>query len=75
MRETQIDATPRIPLREAFVAQTQIQSADGSERYRRQVHLSLIAAQRAVDRARSRGLAATVRLCRLVPVEDEEADR
>lgn len=48
----------------AYVAVVEV--AEG--KYRRRTYLTLAAAQRAVERAEARGVAASVTLCELVPV-------
>ncbi|MGI8445961.1 MAG: hypothetical protein ACR2MP_02000 [Streptosporangiaceae bacterium] len=51
----------------AYVALVEV--ADG--KYRRRTYLTLAAAQRAMERAESRGVAASVTLCELVPVRGD----
>lgn len=74
MPETQIDAVAREKLTDVFAVVSEVQTADGSQQYRRKVHLSLTAAQKAVQRAHERGLEATVVMCRMEPVEGREED-
>ncbi|GAA1171279.1 hypothetical protein HNR09_002594 [Nesterenkonia xinjiangensis] len=65
-----LDLTARIT--GVYVALTQVQTAHGQPRYRRKVHLSLDAAQKAVQRARSRGLHGEVHVCELRPITGQE---
>lgn len=55
------------------VVVSRVRTHDGTPKFQRRVHLTLAAAQRAVQRAEARGCEATIRLCKLVPLEDEEA--
>lgn len=73
MSEAQIDAVAHEKLTDVFAVVSEVQTADGSQQFRRQVHLSLTAAQRAVRRAQERGLQAKVTMCRMTPVDSEEA--
>ncbi|GAA1103501.1 hypothetical protein HNR24_000007 [Nesterenkonia jeotgali] len=70
IEERLIDQIATKPLK-ALVVFTEIVTAAGTPRYRRRVHLSLVAAQNAVTRAQQRGLEARMILCRLEPVGDE----
>ncbi|GAB3188225.1 hypothetical protein [Nesterenkonia suensis] len=71
MTETHIVQVADETLTDLPVVVSQVRTADGSPRYQRRVHLTLASAQRAVRRAQERGCDATIRLCRLVPVDPE----
>lgn len=73
MSEAQIDAVAREKLTDVFVVVSEMRTDSEDRHFQRRVHLSLTAAQRAARRAQERGCEATVRLCRLIPVEPEES--
>lgn len=72
MSETHITEVAREKLTDVVCVVSEVRSDSEKPQYRRRVHLSISAAQRAVQRARERGLQAHLVLCELVPVEGQE---
>lgn len=73
MREAQIETVADAALTDRPVVVSRVRTADGTPRFQSRVHMTLASAQRAVRRAEERGCEATIRLCRLVPIDPEEA--
>ncbi|GAA1177818.1 hypothetical protein [Nesterenkonia xinjiangensis] len=71
MSEAHIDLVAREKV-DGFAVVSTVRSHDDTTRYRRQIHLSLKAAQRAVERAQARGCEATITLCELRPLAGED---
>lgn len=69
MSETHIAQVAHEKLADVVCVVSQVRSDSETPQYRRRVHLSLSAAQRAVTRAQERGLQAHLVLCRLEPLE------
>lgn len=72
MIEKHIAEVAREKLTDVVCVVSQVRTDSETPQYRRRVHLSISAAQRAVTRAHERGLQAHLVLCRLMPVEDHE---
>lgn len=71
MIEKHIAEVAREKLTDVVCVVSQVRTDSETPQYRRRVHLSISAAQRAVERAHERGLQAHLVLCRLMPVEDQ----
>lgn len=72
MSETHISEVAREKLTDVVCVVSEVRTESDKPQYRRRVHLSISAAQRAVTRAHERGLQAHLVLCELKPVEDHE---
>ena len=72
MSEQQIVQVAQEKLADVVCVVSQVRTASESPQYRRRVHLSLGAAQKAVQRAQDRGLEARMVLCRLEPFDTGE---
>lgn len=72
MSETHITEVAREKLTDVVCVVSEVRSDSEKPQYRRRVHLSISAAQRAVQRAHERGLQAHLVLCELRPVEGNE---
>ena len=55
-----------------YVVISEVHSQHIEPQYRRRVHLSLKAAEKAIERAQRRGLSATVVMCALTPLDGLE---
>ncbi len=69
MSETQIVEVAQEKLADVVCVVSEVRTSSTVPQYRRRVHLSLTAAQKAVQRAHERGLEAHMVLCRLEPVK------
>lgn len=69
MSETHIAQVAHEKLADVVCVVSQVRSDSERPQYRRRVHLSISAAQRAVERAHERGLQAHLVLCELKPVD------
>lgn len=69
MSEHQIVEVAQEKLADVVCVVSEVRTSSTIPQYRRRVHLSLTAAQKAVQRAKDRGLQAHMVLCRLEPVK------
>lgn len=72
MSEAHIAEVAHEKLTDVVCVVSEVRSDSEKPQYRRRVHLSISAAQRAVQRAHERGLQAHLVLCELRPVEGNE---